>query len=67
MEIEIYDVLRPFLHSSNKLGDIYHLPNDGSFIVDEYEIMKYFIGCQINYKSNFIEVIVIHKNALHKN
>jgi len=67
MDIEIFNPLKPYLHSSNNLGDIYHLPNDGSFIIDEFEIMKTFIGCQINYKPNIIEVIVIHKTAFHKN
>lgn len=65
-DLALNNPLSKYIHSSNNLGDIYHIPNDGSFIIDADEIMKHFLHFEIKNRVSYFEIIVIHRDALKK-
>lgn len=62
----INDPLLQFRVSSNHLGDVYEIPNKIGLNLDLDLIMSVYIHCEIKYKDNFMQIIVIHNGAINK-
>jgi hypothetical protein len=55
--------LQQYLHSSNNLGDIYHIPY-GVLNIDYDSLYTNFLGSEVRKLKNHIEIVVIHRDAL---